>query len=233
VAYGWQARFVCASMSYLEVAYPAKDRLKLMAEIVDQGVAELIPLDSSAWVPHVGPETNQVLGALGIEDADDRRQILADALQIMSRSVSPRAAAEAVTGLAVGHIQSGKTSSFTVVAALARDNGYAMVIVIAGTSLPLFRQSDARLRHDLAVDRHLAGENQRARAFARRREAAIDERRVQPRALRQFGKQDFTSEVTLATSCTGVASGARSRTRAIRRPARAGAIVARPASSET
>ena len=39
----------------------------------------------------------------------------------------------------------------------------------------------AGLRDDLAVDRHLAGENQRARALARRREAALDERHVEAR----------------------------------------------------
>ena len=39
----------------------------------------------------------------------------------------------------------------------------------------------AGLRDDLAVDRHLAGEDQRARAFARRGEAAVDERDIEAR----------------------------------------------------
>ena len=42
-----------------------------------------------------------------------------------------------------------KTLSFTAVAALARDNGYQMVIVIAGTSLTLRDQSTQRLEDDL------------------------------------------------------------------------------------
>jgi hypothetical protein len=42
--------------------------------------------------------------------------------------------------------------SFTTAAALARDNGYAVVIVIAGTSIPLTEQSRQRLRHDLGID---------------------------------------------------------------------------------
>ena len=123
-----------------------------MARTVTQGTAELMPdPKAQGWIAHIGPETNEVLAKLGISDPDDRQQILDDALSIMARSVAPTAKADTTTGLAFGQIQSGKTSSFTVVAALARDNGYAMVIVIAGTSLPLFRQSDARLRHDLRL----------------------------------------------------------------------------------
>ena len=42
------------------------------------------------------------------------------------------------TGLVVGYVQSGKTLSFTTVIALARDNDIPIVIVVAGTSVPLF-----------------------------------------------------------------------------------------------
>jgi hypothetical protein len=55
------------------------------------------------------------------------------------------------TGLVIGYVQSGKTMSFTTVAALARDNAYAVVVLIAGTSLPLLRQSTNRLQKDLRL----------------------------------------------------------------------------------
>ena len=42
--------------------------------------------------------------------------------------------------------------SFTTVAAIARDNGYPLIIVIAGTSIPLTSQSCLRLRSDLRLD---------------------------------------------------------------------------------
>lgn len=42
--------------------------------------------------------------------------------------------------------------SFETVAALARDNGFHMVIVVTGTSNPLFDQSTGRLRADLNLD---------------------------------------------------------------------------------
>ncbi len=41
--------------------------------------------------------------------------------------------------------------SFTTVAALARDNGYRLVIVITGTTVPLLNQSVERLRNDLGI----------------------------------------------------------------------------------
>ena len=47
--------------------------------------------------------------------------------------------------------QSGKTTSFTTVAALARDNGYRLIIVITGITNNLFKQSNDRLEKDLRL----------------------------------------------------------------------------------
>lgn len=53
------------------------------------------------------------------------------------------------THLAVGYVQSGKTMSFTGVTALAKDNGYRVVIFLAGTKNNLLNQTIGRLRKDL------------------------------------------------------------------------------------
>ena len=53
------------------------------------------------------------------------------------------------TGLIIGKIQSGKTLSFTSVMALARDNGYRIVIVISGRTNLLLKQTIDRLKNDL------------------------------------------------------------------------------------
>lgn len=50
-----------------------------------------------------------------------------------------------------GNVQSGKTMSFTTVIGLARDNGFPLVIVIAGTKVNLLNQSHERLEKDLNV----------------------------------------------------------------------------------
>ena len=53
------------------------------------------------------------------------------------------------THLAVGYVQSGKTMSFTGVTALAKDNGYRVIIYLAGTKNNLLDQTQKRLRKDL------------------------------------------------------------------------------------
>ena len=53
------------------------------------------------------------------------------------------------THLAVGYVQSGKTMSFTGVTALAIDNGYRVIIYMAGTKNNLLDQTQKRLRKDL------------------------------------------------------------------------------------
>ena len=44
----------------------------------------------------------------------------------------------------------------------------------------------AGLGRRLPVDAHLAGEDERARAFARRRKSPLDEQRVEPKGLLQL-----------------------------------------------
>ena len=72
-----------------------------------------------------------------------------EAISVLSKCVPPDAPPKPETGLVIGYVQSGKTLSFTTVAALARDNNYQMIIVIAGTSLNLLGQSTNRLEEDL------------------------------------------------------------------------------------
>lgn len=114
-------------------------------------VEVLIPGAAAAtrWTPVVGPETTQLLTHLNIGASS--ATVREEALGILSRCAPPTALAETGTGLVVGYVQSGKTISFTTVAALARDNGYRMVIVIAGVTKYLYGQSTARLERDLRL----------------------------------------------------------------------------------
>lgn len=52
-------------------------------------------------------------------------------------------------GLVVGHVQSGKTSNFTAVAAKAADRGYRLVIVLSGIHNALRRQTQMRMIQDV------------------------------------------------------------------------------------
>lgn len=54
-----------------------------------------------------------------------------------------------IRGLVLGYVQSGKTASFTAVAAKAADAGYRLIIVLSGIDKGLRRQTNIRLKHEL------------------------------------------------------------------------------------
>ena len=77
--------------------------------------------------------------------------VLLIAQRILGRCHPPANPPGRRTGLVVGYVQSGKTMSFETVIALARDNGYGLVIVLAGTKNTLRSQSEDRLKKDLGL----------------------------------------------------------------------------------
>lgn len=84
--------------------------------------------------------------------ATGENSVLQEAQRILGRCLPPTEPAGRETGLVVGYVQSGKTMSFETVISLARDNGYGMVIVFAGTKKNLREQSEDRLKKDLGID---------------------------------------------------------------------------------
>ena len=89
--------------------------------------------------------------------ASARDEIMGSSLGIIARCVSPNEVEDGQeTGLVVGYVQSGKTLSFTTVAALACDNGFPLIIVLSGTKRNLYSQTVKRLRRDLDLE-HPAG----------------------------------------------------------------------------
>lgn len=116
------------------------------AEIVE--VVATPDTGGGRWSPHVGGSTLTLLQQL---PESSRETVRDEALAVLSQCVPPTELSGALTGLVVGYVQSGKTMSFTTVSALAQDNRYRLVIVITGTSVPLFRQSTDRLKADLCL----------------------------------------------------------------------------------
>jgi len=131
-----------------------------------------VPDADAPWRPVVGPEALDFLESAAPESS--RESIRDAAVSILSKAIPPNADAGQETGLVVGYVQSGKTMSFEAVAALARDNGFQVVIVVAGTSIPLLDQSTGRLYQDLRL-----GDTRRARRWIQFQNPDEDDATVQ------------------------------------------------------
>lgn len=110
---------------------------------------------ATRWTPVIGPYTTEFverkLKQRGAPDAKAMDRIVNEAATILGRCVPPTEPFGQDAGLVVGYVQSGKTLSFTTVMALARDNGYGVVILLAGTAVALKGQSEDRLTVDLGL----------------------------------------------------------------------------------
>ncbi len=107
---------------------------------------------ATSWSPIAGPETTRYLHN---KPEGMRARLLTEGLRVFGRCGEPGAQsgrANTRAGLILGYVQSGKTSSFTTLTALARDNGFQLVIIIAGISRLLQRQTTTRLVLDLGLD---------------------------------------------------------------------------------
>jgi hypothetical protein len=108
------------------------------------------------WTPAEGQFTQEFvdrkLKQRGAPDEAAMQRIVTEAATILGRCVRPDSANGRDAGLVVGYVQSGKTLSFTTVTALARDNGYGGVILLAGTAVSLKGQSEDRLTVDLGLE---------------------------------------------------------------------------------
>jgi len=114
-------------------------------------IIEPVPEETNGhWRPTVGPEALGFLEHSVPRAAHER--VSASSVAILGKGIPPTENVGQETGLVVGYVQSGKTMSFETVAALARDNSFQIVIVVTGTSNPLFNQSTGRLRRDLRLD---------------------------------------------------------------------------------
>ena len=79
--------------------------------------------------------------------------IFNNAVRILGRCPNPNIQEEiAETGIVIGKVQSGKTSNFISVLALAFDNGYDIAIVLGGNTLNLLKQNASRISSAFSVD---------------------------------------------------------------------------------
>jgi len=113
--------------------------------------------NNAKWQPYQGEEIDGLIKTKGFVDEvgninSTGERIIDETFRIMEMCGNPNATLSNDTGLVIGYVQSGKTLSFTSLAALANDNHYQIIIIIAGTSIPLSNQSFDRMKKDLRFE---------------------------------------------------------------------------------
>lgn len=85
------------------------------------------------------------------QDAVD--DIFSNAVRILGHCPNPEVDVNiSKTGIVIGKVQSGKTSNFISVLALAFDNGYDISIVLGGNTLDLLKQNATRINSAFKID---------------------------------------------------------------------------------
>ena len=129
-------------------------------------VDHIVPLDpatvssSDGFTAIVGDATSELGEGCDDEESvlsriDDigretfRDSILDKAKHALEKCGDPSRTPLKYTHLVIGHVQSGKTISMMTLMCLAKDNGFKIVIVLAGTTTNLVAQTSKRMREYL------------------------------------------------------------------------------------
>lgn len=116
-------------------------------EVLDSGQSPRL------WQPVVGYVTSALrehfVTSRVLPSTDSSDRVIMEGCSVLSQCTPPSEAARSRTGLVCGYVQSGKTASMTAVSALAKDNGYRIIILIAGVTTNLVAQNRDRLETHL------------------------------------------------------------------------------------
>jgi hypothetical protein len=99
-----------------------------------------------------GPRTQDLKNRLIKLDADEKNILVDEANAILMNCNNPINTIGSTTGIALGYVQSGKTMSFTTLTTLAIDNGFRIIIYLAGIKINLLEQTTKRLKKDLLTE---------------------------------------------------------------------------------
>ena len=98
-----------------------------------------------------GKELAIVKKHLKMSDIEKSKTIMS-AAKILGQCPNPKGNKNQKVGLAIGKVQSGKTSNFISLAALAFDNGYQIVVVFCGKTNVLLSQTEQRIAESFDLD---------------------------------------------------------------------------------
>lgn len=109
----------------------------------------LNPVQPNKFDVQIGEKATDLLSRINIP-ADELETLKNETVSVLSNCTNPNIdLPQTTTNLVVGYVQSGKTMSFTLLSALASDNGFRIIIYFAGTKNNLLNQTTKRLRKDL------------------------------------------------------------------------------------
>ena len=109
----------------------------------------LNPNSSNGIVVQIGEKTTELLNRINISP-EEKDVLTNETVSVLKNCTDPKSVVpQTTTNLVVGYVQSGKTMSFTLLSALASDNGFRVIIYFAGTKNNLLDQTTKRLRKDL------------------------------------------------------------------------------------
>lgn len=99
--------------------------------------------------PTIGSNTKRLYDSLNLPKSSKDNN-LNEAIEILSHCIAPGKDGS-ITNIAIGYVQSGKTTSFTLLSSLAADNGFKIIIYLTGTKTNLQEQTFDRLGRDLDI----------------------------------------------------------------------------------
>ena len=99
-----------------------------------------------------GSRTLDLINRLTKLDNEEKETLLHESESILKNCIDPIKTIGSTTGIAIGYVQSGKTMSFTTLSALAIDNGFRIIIYLAGIKNNLLEQTTKRLKKDLLTE---------------------------------------------------------------------------------
>jgi hypothetical protein len=115
-------------------------------------IIKIIPSEQNSFNPFEGNSTYDLLNKLDKLDNDEKTTLINETKNILSKCIKPENLTGETTGIVIGYVQSGKTLSFTSLAALASDNNFKIIIFLAGNKNNLLTQTTKRLKKDLDTE---------------------------------------------------------------------------------
>jgi hypothetical protein len=100
--------------------------------------------ETSIWVPKIGKRTRSFLDSLPPSDfpRQTKATLIDETYRILSSCHNPNdQESNRTTGLVVGRVQSGKTTSFKTLSMMAMDNNFDLIILLAGRTNNLINQN--------------------------------------------------------------------------------------------